>query len=580
MLKNSKLFIKLIAISSFPIVALLALTALSSIKMTQIPTEMNKALYGEAYVSTAAILNADRDLYQAAKSEVMLVEGKNSLTNEEIIQEIESFHSNKQQAYDRIHEAYNNIKDNTYLTEGFLHMDSQESINEAFKKFNDNFKIWDEMVQDPTLLTDEEFMESEIAFEATRAPINTMTEILEEYCQVIAARQMENSNKTRNLLLTVSFVVLAVTIIISMSIGKHITHMLKVVKTSASKLASGDLSIGNNQNQKMYKDEFGELEKTVGHVSVNLRSMVENINSEASDIDQAILSISTNIQQTTKVVEDIATTVSQIAGGAMSQAEDVESASNDVGFLGHIVSNNAELAEALAGQSSLIGKLTEDGLTLVEDLSEKTEESKKSMADLLSVAELTKVSTNNIGEASRMISDIANQINLLALNAAIEAARAGEAGKGFAVVADEIRKLAEQSAKSTAQIDQMLAELKNNTIRSIETSLKLQEVVNKQIDSVMDTRSKYKEISDAIEMSIEFSKQINMFGREMEEKRASLMDVIEGLSSIAEENAASTEESSAAIEEISSTMHELSEKGNAIREMSGHLAELMGQFKL
>ncbi|HEY9749822.1 MAG TPA: methyl-accepting chemotaxis protein, partial [Allocoleopsis sp.] len=71
--------------------------------------------------------------------------------------------------------------------------------------------------------------------------------------------------------------------------------------------------------------------------------------------------------------------------------------------------------------------------------------------------------TNQIGNISELVRDLASQTNMLALNAAVEAARAGEHGKGFTVVAAEIRKLADQSRKSTERINALVADIQNTT---------------------------------------------------------------------------------------------------------------------
>ena len=174
-------------------------------------------------------------------------------------------------------------------------------------------------------------------------------------------------------------------------------------------------------------------------------------------------------------------------------------------------------------------------------------------------------SAQAITQIMGVISDIADQTNLLALNAAIEAARAGEAGRGFAVVADEVRKLAEKTMASTAEVDRAIADIQKSTGKSIA-----------QVDSAV------KAIEDATLL-------VNQSGEALQEivHMADITaDQVRAIATAAEEQSATSERINQSIAEVNdiagSTAQAMQEAAHAVTDLAGQsaaLEKMVGEIK-
>ncbi|MBQ9119254.1 MAG: hypothetical protein IJY09_04235 [Lachnospiraceae bacterium] len=172
------------------------------------------------------------------------------------------------------------------------------------------------------------------------------------------------------------------------------------------------------------------------------------------------------------------------------------------------------------------------------------------------------------------------ETNLLSLNASIEAARAGEQGRGFAVVAAQIQKLAEQSNQSTSQIEQIISLLISDSEKAVETMNEVKVIMTEQSEKVVKAGESFSQVKREVDASVDGIARIAASAEEMQNARNSVVDVVQNLTAIAEENAASTEETSASVAEIATIVANIADNAVALKQIAATLEDDMQKFKL
>ena len=276
-----------------------------------------------------------------------------------------------------------------------------------------------------------------------------------------------------------------------------------------------------------------KLEQAVNGLSVASTQLVEQIEQSDKGAEEA----AQKLAETATAMNEMNSTVREVALNA-STASDVSA-------------DTREKAQQGA-------RIVEQSLHSIEDVRRISSQLKEDMGQLNEHAQ-------DITRIMNVIADIADQTNLLALNAAIEAARAGEAGRGFAVVADEVRKLAEKTMVSTADV--------SNVIKAIQTST---EKSMSSVDGAVDQVNKATELAELSGNAL----------NEIVSTVDATVDQVEAIATASEEQSAASDEINQSIIQVNDitrqTAEAMAEASQAVSELAGqvrHLSDIIYELK-
>ena len=374
--------------------------------------------------------------------------------------------------------------------------------------------------------------------------------------------------------------VMAACIVIAVIMSVSITRSLQKGIREVQKVADGEL--GSPIEEKLLKrnDEVGDLAKAIDTLQKALQNIVSKIAQSTDNIKMAANELGVTAKDTNYTMKQVEDAVSSISENITEQAKSTKTTTDNIVLMGDQIGRTSEEVGLLNQNADVMRKSSEQASYTIQQLRQINDKVKESINTITRQTNLTNESAQKIQAAIGIISSIAEETNLLSLYASIEAARAGESGRGFAVVASQIQKLAEQSNSSSCEIEEITNTLISNSDEAVEIMRQVHEIIDSQSQNMSDTENIVSKVMDGINTSLEKIEKIEYATEQLESSRNRIVETVEGLSDIAEQNAASTEETFAQTSQVSNTFEQIEAKADQLKQIADELSDIMQHFQL
>ncbi|UQZ35554.1 methyl-accepting chemotaxis protein [Paenibacillus sp. PK3_47] len=417
--------------------------------------------------------------------------------------------------------------------------------------------------------------------EAKRKLVNdTLKELQRSKLDGADAINTENQNSVKRILLIASAVCLAallILVLLGVLISRMIVRPVKEVRRLLAEAENGDFTVKGNY---VSKDEIGELTASFNKMTGKLQSIFGTVQESSHFVASTSEELSASAEQNSHASGHIAETVQELATGTEKQVDIVEDSSAAISDMAGYTRTIAENTEQMKQDALHASQMSVEGNHAISEVTLQMNSISTNVSGLFEAVNSLNERSSEIEQILNVISGISAQTNLLALNASIEAARAGEHGRGFAVVAGEVRKLAEQSNRSTGQVTELIHLIQQDTALTLHTMDKAAQEVQAGLTVVNHAGSSFQKIDQAVSRFVAQIEDISEALGKLAGGAANVNTSIGQVRDVARDSASISQNISAATEEQLASMQEIASSAQALASLADELQKIMNQFKI
>ena len=275
------------------------------------------------------------------------------------------------------------------------------------------------------------------------------------------------TRRQRTIVAVLLAVTAAIVVVVALLVARMITRPIREAALVADRIAAGDLTATTNAKAP---GEAGLLLQAIRKMIDDLRSLIARIQRSSISLLSTATEISAASRQQEQAVYDYSASTNEAAAAV-----------NEISATSQELLKTMNEVNQVANQASRMASTGQKSLSSMDQTMRQLTESTESIGSKLSVISERAA---NINLVVTTITKVADQTNLLSINAAIEAEKAGEYGLGFLVVAREIRRLADQTAVATLDIERMVKEMQYSVSAGVMEMDKFSEQVRQVVGEV------------------------------------------------------------------------------------------------